>query len=151
MELWMMWLGLAMVLLIVEIIKPKWIIFWFAIGALAGTLASLFLSPENPTESFGLQVIIFFAVSLGLLLLARPIVAAFFLPKHKTTNIRSAIGRVEQCIEDIDNTTGKGAVELFGTHWNARSIDDDLKIKSGDKVKIVEIDELFLIVKPAKD
>lgn len=150
MELWMMWLGLAMILLVIELIKPKWIIFWFAIGALAGVFASLFLTPTNPLDSFGLQILIFFAVSLILLVLARPIAAAFFLPKHKTTNIRSAIGRIELCSEDIDNAQKKGAVELYGTSWNARSVNDDIKIKAGTKVEIVNLDGLNLIVKPTK-
>lgn len=63
-------------------------------------------------------------------------------------NIRAAVGREEICLEDIDNTSKKGAVKLYGTPWNAKSYKDDVKIRAGTKVRIIDIEGLCLVVEP---
>lgn len=151
---WIMWVILAMVFFVTELIKPKWVVFWFAIGSVVATITSVVI-PQFPSllnrlpmDIFYLDIIIFFGVSLLLLALARPIATRLFIPEHKPTNIRAAIGRQEICLEDIDNSCKKGAVRLFGTPWNARSSRDDITIKAGAKVRIVDIDGLCLVVEP---
>lgn len=146
---WIMWVILAMIFLLAELIKPKWVVFWFAIGAIVAAITSVVVPPSRlPMNIFYLDIIVFFGVSLLLLLFARPMTTRLFLPEHKPMNIRAAIGREEICLEDIDNTSKKGAVKLYGTPWNARSYRDDVNIKAGAKVRIVDIDGLCLVVEP---
>lgn len=150
---WVMWVILAMAFFLMELAKPKWVVFWFALGSTTAAITSIVIPrfvPSNrlPMNIFYLDIIVFFGVSLLLLILARPIVTRLFLPEHKPMNIGAAIGREEICLEDIDNTCKKGAVKLYGTPWNARSYQDDIKIKAGTKVRIAGIEGLCLIVEP---
>lgn len=150
---WVMWVILAMAFFLMELAKPKWVVFWFAIGSTAAAITSivipLFVPPGKlPMNIFYLDIIVFFGVSLLLLILARPILIRLFLPEHKPMNISAAIGREEISLEDIDNTSKKGAVKLYGTPWNARSYRDDVKIKAGTKVRITGIEGLCLVVEP---
>lgn len=146
---WIMWVILAMVFFVTELIKPKWVVFWFAIGAIVAAITSVVVPPSRlPMNIFYLDIIVFFGVSLLLLLFARPITTRLFLPEHKPMNIRAAIGREEICLEDIDNTSKKGAVKLYGTPWNAKSYKYDVKIRAGTKVRIIDIEGLCLVVEP---
>jgi membrane protein implicated in regulation of membrane protease activity len=151
---WIMWVILAMLFFVVELIKPKWVVFWFAIGSVVAAITSVVipqfpsLLARLPMNIFYLDIIIFFGVSLILLAFARPIATRLFIPEHRPTNIRAAVGREEMCLEDIDNFCKRGAVRLFGTPWNARSSRDDVIIKAGTKVRIVDIDGLCLVVEP---
>lgn len=140
---WMGWLIIAIIFLLIELIHPYWILFWFAIGsALAAALSSQL--------SFNNQILLFLATSFSLVYIGRPIVTKIILPDKKYTNIEAYIGREEQVIEDIDNYKKTGAIKIYGSHWNAKSANDKTVIKSGARVKIVRFSGLAAIVEPVE-
>lgn len=150
---WVMWVILAMAFFLMELAKPKWVVFWFAIGSATAAITSVavprFVAPDRlPTNIFYLDIAVFFGISLLLLIFARPFGTRIFLPPHKPMNIEGAVGREEICVEDIDNGSKKGVVKLYGTPWNARSSQNDVSIKAGTRVRITGIDGLCLIVEP---
>ena len=136
------WLVLGIIFLIVEVIHPHWVIFWFVIGAVVAAI----ISTQYPLQ---IQIIAFLLTSFILIIIGRPILIRFIVPKIHKTNIDSLIGRTEEVIEDIDSGKEKGAISVHGTHWNAKSENGE-KIIKGSKVKIVHITDLTVIVKPVK-
>lgn len=150
---WVMWVVLAMIFFLLEIIKPKWVVFWFALGAAAAAMSSVIVPKtvyfdKLPIDIFYFDIIIFFSVSIILVIVARPIMTWIFKIEDKPMHVQAAIGREEMCIEDIDNERKQGAIKLYGTPWNARSRLNGVIIKAGCKVKIVDIEGLSLIVEP---
>jgi len=142
---WIWWLILAAVILLVELAHPRWILIWFALGAAGSSVASL-LWPHL----FGLQLIVFIVVSLGLMATARPITYRLLFRQHPhlPMNIDAVIGKQEICLTDIDNLQGRGLVRVYGSAWHAVSYRDDVTIKAGARVRIVDIRDLDLIVEP---
>lgn len=142
---WTEWLILAAILLSVELVHAQWILIWFAAGAAASSVAALVLP-----QDLAVQVGLFFVVSLGLTAGARPITYRLLFKRHGDlpTNVAAIIGREETCIEDIDNTKGRGAIRVYGSAWHALSHQEEVTIKAGQKVRVIAIRDLELIVEP---
>lgn len=114
---------------------------WFAPGALAAIIATAFHAPVI------VQIILFFAVSLLLLYLTRPIAVKYFNKDRIKTNVESLVGRQAIVISEIDNLQGIGQVVVNGQEWSARSADDRIKLPVGTVVNIMAISGVKLIVK----
>ncbi len=86
--MWQVWLILAGIFLIIEIINFGFLIFWFSIGALVAMVSSFF------TGNIIVQTTIFLVVSTLLLFLTKPFVDKM-LPKDKIikTNAYSIEGK----------------------------------------------------------
>jgi membrane-bound ClpP family serine protease len=65
-------------------------------------------------------------------------------PGHHTI----AIGKIVVCTEDIDNHNSQGAVKLHGREYNARSYDDNVTIKVGQRVNIIGWEGNTIIASP---
>ena len=142
---WTAWLVLAGVILLIELAHPRWILIWFALGAAVSAAVATFL-PSAVT----LQILVFLVVSIGLMATARPITYHLLFKRrpHFATNAAAIIGREEICTSDIDNLRGRGAIRVYGSVWHAVSSRDDVKIKAGQRVRVVEIRDLDLVVEP---
>ena len=113
---------------------------WFCIGSLLAMIAAYF------GASGAIQVIIFFIVSIVLLILTKPI-ARKLIPKDETTNVSIIIGMHGVVTEKINNIEAEGAVKVSGKEWTARSQSEDVVIDIGSKVEILEIQGVKVIVK----
>ena len=120
--MWQVWLILAGIFLIIEIINFGFLIFWFSIGALVAMVSSFF------TGNIIVQTTIFLVVSTLLLFLTKPFVDKM-LPKDKIikTNAYSIEGKIGKVISDIEPIEGKGQVKVSGEVWSAKSSGDILK------------------------
>lgn len=89
--MWQIWLILAGIFLIIEIINFGFLIFWFSIGALIAMVVSLFV------DNVILQTTIFLITSTVLLFLTKPLVNKV-LPKDKQikTNAYSIEGKARK-------------------------------------------------------
>lgn len=143
--MWTSWLVFAGVILLIELAHPRWILIWFAIGAAASSLLAVIFP-----SAFAPQLFAFLAISLGLMAAARPIVYHLLFKQHphRATNIAAVIGRQEICLSDVDNLQGRGTIRVYGSVWHAVSHQDDVKIKAGERVRVVGIRDLDLIVEP---
>lgn len=145
MVLWhiIFWAVLTVILIGSEIATVQLISVWFGAGSLVAFISS-FMGID-----FYMQVIIFIAVSIILLLATRPFVRRFLNEKnHVKTNADSLVGK--DCIvrDEVNNLLGSGRVLVSGLDWAARSYDNAIICKAGETCAITEIQGVTLIVKP---
>lgn len=135
------WLVLMIVLLAIEAFTLGLTTIWFAGGALAAFLVSL------AGAAVWLQVVLFLAVSIVLLVFTRPIAVRYLNGRTTATNVDSLIGKECVVTEEINNLCAKGAVAVGGVTWTARAEQEDRVIGQGTIVEIVKIDGVKVIVK----
>ena len=138
------WMTLIVIAIIVEALTTALTSIWFAGGALIA------LAVAAMNGHVVLQIILFFTVSLILLLFTRPLVMKYFNKNRTRTNSESIIGRKGIVTEEIDNLHATGTVTVDGLEWSARSFQPDEKIKTETVVEILSIDGVKLIVKEEK-
>lgn len=140
-ELMMFWLVVLILSIGIEVWSLGLTSIWFAGGALAAIAAAFFGGP------LWLQVILFFLVSLALLIFTRPIAVKYFNRERVKTNVESMVGRQAIVIGRIDNLQGIGQVTVGGQEWSARSFEDGKRLEAGTVVVVVAVSGVKLIVK----
>ena len=128
------WLVLFIVLVFIELVTVNLVTIWFAIGALASFLISLF------SDNTSWQIGVFVVVSFITLLLTKSIVNKIKNKQIIPTNLDRVIGEVgivTECISPLKI----GEVKVDGKRWSAVS---DTEIKINEKVKILAIDGVKL-------
>lgn len=141
-DMMILWLVVLIISIVIEAATMGLTSIWFAGGALVALGAAAFRLP------IAVQVILFFAVSLLLLIFTRPVAVKYFNKDRIKTNAESMVGRQAIVISEIDNLQGIGQVTVSGQEWSARSIDDDVKLSVGTVVNVVAINGVKLMVKP---
>lgn len=133
------WLIVFVALLVIEIATLGLTTIWFASGALVAFLAAYI--------GFGVpvQVIIFLAVSIILLILTRPIAIKYFNQERQKTNAESLIGQKAIVIEEVNPLQATGKVEVNGMEWSAKTEESD-RIEVSTVVSIKGIQGVKLIV-----
>jgi membrane protein implicated in regulation of membrane protease activity len=134
------WLVLMVIFTIIEGITVGLVSLWFALGALAALLVSLFCG------DFWVQTLVFAMVSLLALLLVMTSDSLRSTEKIPT-NADRLIGKNGIVVEAIDNLTATGQVKVAGQLWTARSA-ADTPISAGVEVKILSIEGVKLFVEP---
>lgn len=140
--MWQFWLIIAGAFVILEIATMGFLVFWFALGALAALVVSLI------TDSILIQAIVFLVVSTILLFATKPLVNKI-MPKDSfvKTNSYSIEGKVGRVTIDIEPVEGKGQVKVGGESWSAKSADDTY-IPKDTEVIVEKIEGVKVIVKP---
>ena len=142
--MWQIWLIIAGVCLVIEILTVGFLIFWFAIGALLAMIASFF------TDSLVIQTSVF-VISSGLLIFAtKPFVKKFMHNKNTVkTNVYSVVGKIGIVTSDINSIDGSGQVKVNGEVWSAIG-ENEANIAKGTEVQVKEINGVKAIVEPIK-
>lgn len=140
-EMIIFWLVLLIVAIGVEVYTMGLTSVWFAGGALVAILAAILHAP------LFLQVILFFLVSIVLLIFTRPVAVRYFNRDRVKTNVESMVGRQAVVTGEINNLQGIGQVTVAGQEWSARSVDDSLRIPVGSVVNVLSISGVKLVVK----
>ena len=127
--MWYIWLILAGVFLIIEIMTVGFLIFWLSIGSLFAMITSLF------TDNIVIQTTVFVISSIGLIFLTKPLVKKL----NKTddtiaTNAYSVIGKKAIVTQDIDPTLGYGQIKVNGETWSAKTISDNIIPKDSEVI-----------------
>lgn len=138
------WLAALVVFLLLEASTSALVSLWFVGGALAALIAALC------GGEFWLQCVLFFAVSVLLLLCLRPLLRRFYEPRRVATNAQSIVGKTTIVRERIDNLQNTGVVRLSGVEWSARSANDTI-LEEGTVVRVVGIDGIKLRVERAEE
>lgn len=140
------WLVLLVLLLGLEAVTLGLTTIWFAGGALTGFILSLL------GVDLLWQLIMFCVVSVLLLIFTRPIAVRWLNKDRIKTNAESLIGETAVVMEQIDNLTGSGQVQVRGQFWTARTeaAEGTCVIETGKTVKIQKISGVKLIVKEEK-
>lgn len=135
------WLGLMILFLIAEGATVSLVSLWFAAGAVVAMFAALL------GAGAWLQTGLFLVVSGALLLMLRPIVRRYLVPKITPTNVDSLVGSTGLVTESIDNVTASGQVKLGAMEWTARSTTGE-NIPQGALIRVDRIEGVKVYVTP---
>ena len=141
--MWQIWLIIAGVCLVAEIITTEFLVFWLAIGALISMVVSLF------TDNILIQTATFVISSAILIFATKPFVKKFAKTKDVKTNAFSIIGQNGVVTKEIDSINAKGQVKVDGETWSAVG-KNDIDIPKGTEVEVLEIKGVKAVVTPVK-
>ena len=136
----LVWLGIFIVLIVIELCTVGLTTIWFALGALAALLANIL------GAGLAVQIVVFLIVSIVFLVVTRPWALKYVNRKRIRTNYESEIGKVIQITEKVDNMNQTGKSIVDGQEWTVRSKNDSFILETGDRAKVVDISGVKLIV-----
>ncbi len=134
------WLTLLGIFVITELATVQLTTIWFAGGALISLILAAF-----GVKSIVIQIIVFLAVSIVLLISTRPLVKKYINKKAQPTNADRCIDAKAVVTEEINNLVATGRVKVNGVEWTARSEADEI-IPVNSTVTVKRIDGVKLIV-----
>lgn len=138
------WAVIMVLLLVIEACTAQLVTIWFALGALAGLIASFV------TESIWIQICSAIIVSVISVIVTRPFVKKIHSKKMQPTNADRIIGQNAIVSEEINNDKGTGQVRVSGIVWSARSSDGTV-ISEEETVIVERIEGVKLIVSKNKN
>ena len=137
------WLGVAVVMALIEMVSLSLITIWFVAGGLAAFLAG-FLGAD-----LTVQLVVFLVVSLVCLALFRPLIM-----KHRAigeSHEATPIGQEAVVVEAIGLEPGSGRVETPDhMSWAALSADGS-PLEVGQRVRVVDQKSVKLVVQAVPD
>lgn len=141
--MWHIWLIIAGVCFIIEMITVGFLVFWFGIGALLTMIVSL-IFPDNII----LQTSVFVISSTLLIFLTKPLVNKLSKSDKKVaTNAFSIIGKKGIVTQDINEAHGVGQIKVAGEVWSAKTSDGST-IEKGTQIEVRKIDGVKAVVEP---
>ena len=135
------WILIAAICFIGEIMTMGFFILWFGVGASVSAILNYFGFSQTA------QIVAFILVSILLLAISRPFAKRITqgMPNKKAASDR-LIGKKGVVIEDISPKDG-GIVDISGDIWRAIS---DQKISKDEHILVEKIKGVTLVVKPTK-
>jgi membrane protein implicated in regulation of membrane protease activity len=134
MDAWVIWLIVAVVFAVAEMVNLSFYLFPFAIGA-AGAAAVGLAGGGAAIELITLAVLT--GVSFTVV---RPIARRHInMPPQLRTGTAALIGRTAIVTERIVNDEAVGKVRIDGEVWTARAYDEDKVLEAGTRVHVMEI------------
>ena len=140
----LIWIGLFIILLIIEVFTVGLTTIWFAIGALAAAGANTL------GANLTIQIIVFLAVSIVLMSFTRPWAAKHLNKNRLKTNYESKIGEVIKITERVDNLRQTGRSIVDGQEWTVRSQDNNVILEKDELAKVISVSGVKLIVEKYK-
>ena len=137
------WLAAMVIFIIAEATTVTLVSIWFAVGALGAILIALL------GGGLTLQVTVFLALAIVLLIFLRGAVRKHFAPRITRTNVDSVIGATGIVVTPVNNIAALGQVQINGVEWSARSTDGS-HIGAGTLVKVDKIEGVKAYVSPVK-
>jgi len=140
------WLGLAIILGLIEILTVGFFFLFFAAGALIAAIATFF------TDNLVLQALVFVLASFALVIFARPILrnTLKMSDKPQPSNVSAVLNAEVLVLEALDQYKGKVKVIHTGEIWTAYLADaaPEETLKEGCPGIVSRIDGAKLAVRP---
>jgi membrane protein implicated in regulation of membrane protease activity len=134
MEDWLLWLIVAVIFGVGEIVTLGFFLAPFAGGAAAAAVVSAAGMP------FVGALAVFLVISIILLAALRPLARSHRrLPPSLRTGTAALVGKPATVLERIANDEGVGCVRIDGEVWTARAYMDEETYEAGTRVQVVEI------------
>ena len=133
------WLGVLILMILLELATMGLTTIWFAGGALAAFIAALC------GASLLVELGLFLVVSFLLLFAFRPLAMRYVNSRTVKTNVESLAGKTARVTEEINDEMGQGTAVLNGQEWTARSADDTV-IPAGSLVVVDAVSGVKLLV-----
>ena len=142
MEIWHIWVIIALVFVIVEMFTTGFAVMCISFGCLFGAGASAL------DWDIKWQLLVFAVGTALAFLTVRPLVYKFFYKKGREvkTNVDALVGRRAIVTERIEGELHAGRVKVDGDDWKAVSTDTE-PIEAGEAVEITAINSVILTVK----
>ena len=141
---WVVWLVVAIIMFVIEVVTTGLATLWFAIGAIVAMVMDLCGAP------LASQIIVMAIVSVVSFILCmvwvRPKLESLRKKNIQRTNADRLIGREGIVIVPLNKDEGKGQVKVDGQFWSAKA---DTDISEGIKVTIKAIEGVKLVVEIA--
>lgn len=131
----LIWILIAMVFIILELITNTFYLVWFGIGSLVAAILN-YLGFD-----MYVQIASFIIVSAVLILSTRKFADRITPESGKKTTAERLIGMDAKILRQIDETTY--VVIVAGEEWSAHTNDS---VDVGDTVKVVGINSIILII-----
>lgn len=139
-QIWWIWMILAVILIVGEIFTAGFFIIWFGIGAAAAGVCAMF------GFGTGWQWSVFIIVSGILLAVSRKFADRFTKEQPPGIGANRLMSKTATVIQEINNSENSGRVRLEKEEWRAESENDEV-IPKNQKVKIIRVEGTHLIVK----
>jgi len=141
MHSWIVWLIVAAVLGVAELLTTTLAFGLIAIAAVAAAVVGAF------HLSFALQLVAFAVTAGAGLGFVRPIAIKHIKqPPALRTGVAALVGRSGSVLEEV--TEHSGRVRIDGEEWSSRPYDESLVIPVGTKVDIMQIKGATALVYP---
>jgi membrane protein implicated in regulation of membrane protease activity len=139
---WAIWLSLAFLLGIAEIMSLDLVLIMLAVGALAGAGIAV-IAPSL----WWLQLLVASGISIMMLLLLRPTLLAKVrsMPGYRSSTAKM-VGSSGVATSQIDKSGGE--IKVDGQSWTARPYSSDVVIEQGTEIEVYEIDGAIAVVYP---
>jgi membrane protein implicated in regulation of membrane protease activity len=138
---WEVWLGLAILLGVAELLSLDLILLMLAAGALVGMVADLAGLPG------AVQVVVAVVTAVAALALVRPgVVKRLHSGPDLVLGHEALVGRQAVVVDEV--TSQAGQVRIGGEVWTARPYDEDDVIPVGAKVEVFQIKGATAMVHP---
>lgn len=141
MDMWVIWLIVAVLLVAVEIVTLT-----AAVGLLgaAALIASVAAALGLPVP---LQLVVFAGASVAGVVLLRPVAQRRLAPPRTVSfGIDALVGKPGYVLQEVTGRDGR--VRIGGEEWTARAMDDSLVIPAGATVDVLQIDGATAVVYP---
>ena len=141
-EIWHIWIIVALIFFIIEIFAPTFLAASIAIGCIA---AGIFSSIGFDIK---MQLIAFSIGTLASFFGVRPFMLKY---AHRNsnkvkTNVEALVGKIGKVIIPIDNSQNQGRIIVEGDDWKAETENNEI-LNAGEKVEVLKINSTTLIVK----
>ncbi|MFJ5557199.1 NfeD family protein [Streptomyces sp. NPDC093250] len=141
MDPWLIWLIVAAVLAVAEVLTLTAALGMLGVAALVTAGAAAVGLP------IWLQLLVYALVASGTLLFVRPLALSHMRgPQTARFGTDALIGKPAYVVSDVTGTGGR--VRISGEEWTARSYDETLVITSGTTVDVIEISGATALVYP---
>ena len=145
-DIWYIWLILAVLFIVAEMFTSGFVLLWFGIGALVAALLAF-------TGLVGLpfQILIFLVVSIALTIASRTILERFLLRgspgRELKTGVDTLPGRIGVVVEPSKGVLQEGAVRVFASTWRAFPVEGEEPLREGEQVQIERVDGASVYVR----
>ncbi|WP_435973300.1 NfeD family protein [Streptomyces sp. Qhu_M48] len=141
MDPWLIWLSVAGLLAIAELLTLT-----AALGMLsaAALVTAGFAAAGLPTP---LQFLVFTVVAVVSVVFVRPLAVRHLLkPQTERFGVDALVGRAAYVVSEVSGLGGR--VRIGGEEWTARAYDETLVIPPGTTVEVMEISGATALVYP---
>ena len=140
----LIWVGVMVIFGVLEAATVGLTSIWFVVGGVGGLVVAML------NGAIWLQLVVFFVVSIGCMIAARPLVVKYINQTAVATNADRVLGATARVTEAIDNTVPVGAVYVDGKTWSARSETGE-NIAVDTLVRVTRMEGVRLFVEEKKD
>lgn len=139
MSMTLIWTIVLVMAIVIEALTVDLVSIWFALGALVALITETFHVDVT------IQIILFTIISIGSVIITRPLAKKYLHGNIIKTNYDRAIGKHCLVTETI-TPDNKGEVKVMGTLWLAASLNNEL-IEAGEYAEVVSIEGAHVVVK----